>query len=212
MEREINSQYHDSNTSRFVKQVVSTLTKFAVLGDVAVSVDPVHAALPWAAVRLVLMVRVPCAQSNASLTFVKTITAGSELREKLLGGLARVTSLFLQCNMYQRIYLQPDLDTASALPADILDHLKTAIVESYSSSLRFLGFSVYQQRQNDRFVKAPFQLGDAANYLGDMDQAGGQLNQAGDICEKFCSFQDRTTIRDVLQLVSDLRKTLQEPP
>ncbi|KAL2690122.1 hypothetical protein Neosp_004190 [[Neocosmospora] mangrovei] len=196
MEHEINSQHHDSSTSRFVKQVVSTLTKFAVLGDVAVSVDPTHAALPWAAVRLVLM----------------TVTAGSELREKLLGGLARVTSLFLQCSMYQRIYLQPDLDTTSALPADILDHLKTAIVESYSSSLRFLGLSIHQQRQNGRFVKAPFQLGDAANYLGDMDQAGGQLNQAGDICEKFCSFQDRTTIQDVLQLVGDLRKTLQEPP
>ncbi|EEU47186.1 uncharacterized protein NECHADRAFT_36603, partial [Fusarium vanettenii 77-13-4] len=196
MEHEINSQYHDNNTSRFVKQVVSTLTKFAVLGDVAVSVDPVHAALPWAAVRLVLM----------------TVTAGSELREKLLGGLARVTSLFLQCSMYQRIYLHSDLDTASALPADILDHLKTAIVESYSSSLRFLGFSVYQQRQNGRFVKAPFQLGDAANYLGDMDQSGGQLSQAGDMCERFCNFHGRTTIQDVLQLVSDLRKTLQEPP
>lgn len=134
------------------------------------------------------------------------------MREKLLGGLTRVTSLFLQCSMYQRIYMNSNLDTAATLPEDILDHLKTAIVEAYSSSLRFLGFSVYQQRQNGRFVKAPFQLGDAANYLGDMDQAGGQLNQAGDICEKCCSFQDRTTTQDVLQLVSDLRKTLQEPP
>ncbi|KAI8674683.1 hypothetical protein NCS57_00367000 [Fusarium keratoplasticum] len=196
MEREITSQSHDSSTSRFVKQVVSTLTKFAVLGDVAVSVDPTHAALPWAAVRLVLM----------------TVTAGSELREKLLGGLTRVTSLFLQCSMYQRIYMNPNLDTVATLPEDILDHLKTAIVEAYSSSLRFLGFSVYQRRQNGRFVKAPFQLGDAANYLGDMDQTGGQLNQAGDICEKCYSFQDRTAAQDVLQLVSDLRKTLQEPP
>ncbi|RSL98873.1 hypothetical protein CEP52_010064 [Fusarium oligoseptatum] len=195
MEHEINSQHHDGNTSRFVKKVISTLTKFAVLGDVAVSVDPVHAALPWVAVRLVLM----------------TVTAGSELREKLLGGLARVTSLFLQCNMYQRIYMDSDLATA-ALLEDALDHLKTAIVEAYSSSLRFLGFAVYQQRQNARFIKAPFQLGDAANYLGDMDQAGGQLNQAGDVCEKLCSFQDRAATQDVLQLVSDVRKTLQEPP
>ncbi|KAM0421070.1 hypothetical protein ACHAPT_011141 [Fusarium lateritium] len=195
MEQEINSQYHDSNTSRFVKQVVSTLTKFAVLGDVAVSVDPVHAALPWAAVRLVLM----------------TVTAGSELREKLVGGLARVTSLFLQCSMYQRMYMSSDLDT-TVLPEDVLDHLKTAIVETYSCSLRFLGFAVYQQRQNGRFVKAPFQLGDAANYLGDMDQAGGQLSQAGDVCEKFCNSQNRATTQDILQLVGEIRKSLQEPP
>ncbi|RSL76873.1 hypothetical protein CEP51_009562 [Fusarium floridanum] len=211
MEHEINSQYHDGNTPRFVKKVISALTKFAVLGDVAVSVDPVHAALPWVAVRLVLMARIPCAHSSVSLTFAQTITAGSELREKLLGGLARVTSLFLQCNMYQRIYMNSDPATA-ALPEDVLNHLKTAIVEAYSSSLRFLGFAVYQQRQNTRFAKAPFQLGDAANYLGDMDQAGGQLNQAGDVCEKLCSFQGRATTQDVLQLVSDVRKTLQEPP
>lgn len=70
MEHEINSQYHDGSTSRFVRQVVSTLTKFAVLGDVAVSVDPVHAALPWVAMRLVLMVRVSCDRSGASLTIV----------------------------------------------------------------------------------------------------------------------------------------------
>ncbi|RSL61901.1 hypothetical protein CEP54_005963 [Fusarium duplospermum] len=195
MEHEVNSQYHDGNTSRFVNKAISTLTKFAVLGDVAVSIDPVHAALPWVAVRLVLM----------------TIAAGTELREKLLGGFARVTSLFLQCNMHQRIYMDSNLTTA-ALPDDILGHLKAAIVEAYSSSLRFLGFAVYQQRRKNRLVKAPFQIGDAASYLGDMDQAGGQLNQAGDVCEKLCSFQGRETTQDVLQLVSDVRKTLQEPP
>jgi hypothetical protein len=56
MEREIESQQHDSETRRFVEKTVSVLNNFVSFGDVAVSFDPVHAALPWAAVRFVLVV------------------------------------------------------------------------------------------------------------------------------------------------------------
>jgi hypothetical protein len=56
MEQEIGSQQHDSETRRFVEKTVSVLNKFISVGDVAVNFDPVHAALPWAAVRFVLVV------------------------------------------------------------------------------------------------------------------------------------------------------------
>lgn len=39
-----------------VDKTVNILNKFVGVGDVAVSFDPVHAALPWAAVRFVLVV------------------------------------------------------------------------------------------------------------------------------------------------------------
>lgn len=39
-----------------VDKTVNILNKFVAVGDVAVSFDPVHAALPWAAVRFVLVV------------------------------------------------------------------------------------------------------------------------------------------------------------
>jgi hypothetical protein len=56
MEHEIESQQHDSETRRSVENIVSVLNKFISVGDVAVNFDPVHAALPWAAVRFVLVV------------------------------------------------------------------------------------------------------------------------------------------------------------
>jgi hypothetical protein len=56
MQQEIESQQHDSETRRYVEKTVSVLNKFVAVGDVAVSFDPVHAALPWAAVRFVLVV------------------------------------------------------------------------------------------------------------------------------------------------------------
>lgn len=42
--------------STFVEQTVSVINKFLAVGDVVASFDPVHAALPWAAVRFVLVV------------------------------------------------------------------------------------------------------------------------------------------------------------
>ena len=56
MKREIKRQPRDGHTRRFVEKIVSILNKFVAVGDVAVSFDPFHAALPWAAVRFVLVV------------------------------------------------------------------------------------------------------------------------------------------------------------
>jgi len=56
MEQEIKSQQHDSETRRFVDKTVSVLNKFVSVGDIIINFDPVHAALPWAAVRFVLVV------------------------------------------------------------------------------------------------------------------------------------------------------------
>ncbi len=56
MEQEINGNQYDSETYRFVGKIVSVLKKFVAVGDVAVNFDPVHAALPWAVVRFVLVV------------------------------------------------------------------------------------------------------------------------------------------------------------
>ena len=59
MEQEINRNQHDSETYRFVEKIVSVLNEFVAVGDVAVNFDPVHAALPWAVVRFVLVVSSP---------------------------------------------------------------------------------------------------------------------------------------------------------
>lgn len=55
IELQIKGQKEDSDTHRFVKKTVSVLNRFISFGDIAVSFDPVHAALPWAAVRFVLV-------------------------------------------------------------------------------------------------------------------------------------------------------------
>ena len=38
-------------------KLVGWITKFKEVGDIAVQYDPVHAALPWAGIRFILLVR-----------------------------------------------------------------------------------------------------------------------------------------------------------
>jgi hypothetical protein len=54
MDGALKSKYHDRMTS--IGKLLSVLNKFLSAGDVAVSFDPTHAALPWAAVRCVIVV------------------------------------------------------------------------------------------------------------------------------------------------------------
>ena len=57
LEREVESQQGFIRES--VEKTVSIINKFLAVGDVAASFDPVHAALPWAVVRFVLVVSSP---------------------------------------------------------------------------------------------------------------------------------------------------------
>lgn len=50
------SEHHDRTS---IDKSLSVLNKFLSVGDVVVSFDPVHAALPWAAVRSVIVVSRP---------------------------------------------------------------------------------------------------------------------------------------------------------
>ncbi|UKZ47084.1 hypothetical protein TrVGV298_001298 [Trichoderma virens] len=56
MEQQFKEKHTRNSTSAYVEKTISILNQFISVGDVAVSYDPVHAALPWAAVRVVLVV------------------------------------------------------------------------------------------------------------------------------------------------------------
>jgi hypothetical protein len=84
MEQEINSRQHDSETRYFVEKTISVLNKFLSVGDVAVNFDPIHAALPWAAVRFVLVV---------SSSAVRAACYGAHLFLKSRADLCRLSPL-----------------------------------------------------------------------------------------------------------------------
>ncbi|KAH7186341.1 hypothetical protein DER44DRAFT_754408 [Fusarium oxysporum] len=174
-----------------VDKTVNILNKFIGVGDVAVSFDPVHAALPWAAVRFVLV----------------TLTASSELRSQIIFGLAKVTSLILQCDTYRRIYMAADPTLRP--PADILDLLETCIVQTYVKSLLFLGFAIHRQGSKSRMVSAPFKMNEVESYIESLQESGDQLSRAADNCEKQCSLQDRAGVKELLSYAKESHQIMQ---
>ncbi|KAH0532182.1 hypothetical protein TsFJ059_000909 [Trichoderma semiorbis] len=129
--------------------------------DVAVSYDPVHAALPWAAVRVVLV----------------GITSNYQLDIQILGGLASVTSLLLQCNMYQKLYFTSSSTTDGTKEA--LEALEESLVDSYANSLYFLGF-LYSHRNKSMAIMAPFLLNDVEKKVKSLDESSSQLTKRAD--------------------------------
>ncbi|KAG5802409.1 hypothetical protein H9Q74_013589 [Fusarium xylarioides] len=130
-----------------VDKTVNILNKFVGVGDVAASFDPVHAALPWAAVRFVLVI----------------LTASSQIKSQIIFGLAKVTSLTLQCDTYRRIYMAADPSVQP--PAEILDLLEKSIVQAYVKSLLFLGFAIHRQGSKSRMASAPFKIDEMESVL-----------------------------------------------
>ncbi|KAH7459866.1 Vegetative incompatibility protein [Fusarium oxysporum f. sp. matthiolae] len=174
-----------------VDKTVNILNRFVAVGDVAVNFDPVHAALPWAAVRFVLV----------------TLAASSELKSQIIFGLAKVTSLILQCDTYRRIYMAPD--PALRPPADNLDLLETSIVQTYVKSLLFLGFAIHRQGSKSRMVCAPFKMNEVESYIESLQESGDQLSQAADNCEKQCSLQNRAGVEELLSYAKESHQIMQ---
>ncbi|KAF0322087.1 ankyrin repeat protein [Colletotrichum asianum] len=97
------------------EKVVRWLQRFKEVGDVATQYDPTHAALPWAAVRMLLQIAINDAES------LGTIAEGIET----------VSSLITRCAVLETIHLSPHrypLSKAHATLQDALVALYTAIL------------------------------------------------------------------------------------
>ncbi|KAL6795534.1 hypothetical protein J3E68DRAFT_450434 [Trichoderma sp. SZMC 28012] len=186
MEHQFKDKHGNNSTSAYVEKTISVLNQFITVGDVAVSYDPVHAALPWAAVRLVLV----------------GITSNHQLNIQILGGLASVTSLLLQCNMYQRLYFASSSTTDGIKEA--LEALGESLVDSYANSLYFLGF-LYSHRNKSMAIMAPFLLNDVEKKVKSLDDSSSQLTKRADDCERFFSFNQNQSFQTFFELIETLQ-------
>ncbi|KAL5085288.1 hypothetical protein Trisim1_010726 [Trichoderma cf. simile WF8] len=186
IEHQFKDKHGHNSTSAYVEKTIFILNQFISVGDVAVSYDPVHAALPWAAVRLVLV----------------GITSNHQLNIQILGGLASVTSLLLQCNMYQRLYLTSSSTTDGIKEA--LEALEESLVDSYANSLYFLGF-LYSHRNKSMAIMAPFLLNDVEKKVKSLDESSSQLTKRADDCGRFFSFNQHKSSQKLFELIDNLQ-------
>src|SRR5438034_5967015 len=108
-------------------------------------------------------------------------------------GLAKVTSLVLQCDTYSRLYIDPNPNLRP--PQEFLTSLEESIVQAYVRSLLFLGFAIQRQRSK---INAPFS--DIETRVKGLLDCGDDLSQSADNCERQCSHQSRGTAKELLEL------------
>ncbi|KAJ5341455.1 hypothetical protein N7541_010579 [Penicillium brevicompactum] len=182
MDGALKSKHHDRTTS--IGKLLSVLNKFLSAGDVAVSFDPTHAALPWAAVRCVIVI----------------FTAHNELKGVILTGMAEVTSLLVRCDMYQLLYMAPD--PALRPPDDVLAKLRTCIVQTYAGLQSFFAF--VERQQTNFKIDSVFKLEDARAHIDKLSGSQKQLLQVADDCEKSCDLSSRSDLKELLGLSSEI--------
>ena len=102
------------------EKMLKWVRKFKEIGDVAVSYDPAHAALPWAAVRVIL---------QASINDVQTFGAMAE-------GLEQVSRSITGCCIIEQLYLK-QTSTANENLQDSLVKLYAAILEYLASAIKY---------------------------------------------------------------------------
>jgi hypothetical protein len=130
------------------------------------------------------------------------------LRSQQLAGLAKVTSLVLQCDMYQQLYTAPDPSLRP--PEDVLYTLETSIVYAYAKSLFFLGFVIQRQQSESKWVDAPFKLGSMEEYVKSLSDSGDRLAQAADNCEKQCNYLNRSTVKGLHDLAEESHRAARD--
>jgi hypothetical protein len=96
-----------------LEKTVVWVQKFKEVGDIAVSYDPIHAALPWAAVRFLLSVAVEDAQTFGTMA----------------EGIERVAMLVTRYEILERMYLDGRLNDEVGF--------EPALINLYASILRF---------------------------------------------------------------------------
>ena len=100
------------------------IQKFVEVGDVAMQYDPGHAALPWAAVRFLLIA------STSSLEKTKVV----------LQGIEQICNLITWCNIQEQLHLRHHQDTATPL--------QLALKKLYGAILKFLAKAVRFYKKN----------------------------------------------------------------
>ncbi|KAF4456853.1 hypothetical protein F53441_1064 [Fusarium austroafricanum] len=173
-----------------MEKIAPHLNRLATVGNIAVSANPNPAALPWAAVRFLLL----------------NLTAGEEIRAKVVQGIVEITILVFECNIYQELYLgSPIVKDASSRT-----NLRKMIIDALSQCIRFLGFALCRQQAVAKALTDAFRVEDFSSYLKDLSTSKRQLHDAAFLCKMYQNSQSRDQLTDLHDLIVEMRGELSE--
>ncbi|MCJ1269051.1 hypothetical protein MMC22_008939 [Lobaria immixta] len=166
-----------------LEKVMVWVNKFKEVVDVAIQYDPVHAALPWAAVRFLLQLGIDENQTFGSM----------------LEGVEYVSNLISRYAVFELLYLQQK----PAVSAGVKDQLTVSLVSLYTAILQYLcqASRYYRKGTTTRFLGATIQLSTVNGYL---DKVSKEEKRVDD-CAQLVIAERRNILEKVVQ---DVQQTL----
>ncbi|KAF5008626.1 hypothetical protein FDECE_5106 [Fusarium decemcellulare] len=184
-------------------KIINWLERFVAIGDVAVSFDPAHAALPWAAIRFLLQ----------SAMLYKRQT------ESILKLVEQVSFLVQQGRFYEVTYSPATMDILGEKASESLSDLQADLTSLYSTileSLACVSRKIEQQSKGSQIVEAIFNPEEISDYLSQLGQQHQRVETRSESCHKAynqealhklvksCQEVDKTTTSSALGMISTL--------
>ncbi len=147
-------------------KIVNCVNKFKEVGDIITQYDPGHAALPWAAVRLLL-------QAAAS---------EQQIYNSMMEGLEHVADVIARYAWIETLYLHAS--------SKMRKQLQGAILGLYLAVLEFLAKArcYYSKRTYQRILKSlvPFEEQAVQNYLRTISEEEEKVNEIARLIDSQC--------------------------
>jgi hypothetical protein len=170
-------------------KIIGWLNKFKTVGDVAVSYDPVYAALPWAAVRFIL----------------EATVAETQVIEVILPSVERTMNLIGRYRIYEELYLDDDQMQS---PDNTQGQLRDSLTTLYTAVLRFLSkvCRFYNRTTVSRIADAILNRGDLEDFLHEIERCEARAHRDADNCySKISGLKMQENLQKTQQLVELLR-------
>ncbi|KAF0640975.1 hypothetical protein FPSE5266_03283 [Fusarium pseudograminearum] len=149
-------------------KIVSWLDSVKAIGDVISQVDPVHAGVPWSAIKLVLSV----------------FTADNEQMGLLIIGMEQVICLIARCSIYHQLYLENVVHT-SRLQTKATHQLSNAMARLYAKLFSFLAYYIRLLDRNSavRMLKTFCNPSEVAAKLKEIGNLETQVTTEANVCQ-----------------------------
>ncbi|KAJ3519472.1 hypothetical protein NM208_g14114 [Fusarium decemcellulare] len=186
---------------RYFGNIVRWLDKFKGIGDVAVAFDPIDAALPWAAFRLVL----------------QAVVAEQEHADAIVKLLAATSQFLFTGRVLEAVYNRKSMQMGGRLKEEeqigqqCLDSLHEELLQLYVRIITALEFcySILCQNKARRKLIAIFKSPEPAEILSELQVQHKQALERGDTCGKICnhqiSFKSLALIRELQPYLENIK-------
>ncbi|CZR64609.1 uncharacterized protein PAC_14507 [Phialocephala subalpina] len=197
-------------------KIIFWLSKFKEIGDVTVSCDPVHAALPWAGVRFLLQATIGEHEQMGNLVLatekISYLISRGAIYERLyppgecqpLSPHEFPTTAWTFCDFLKK-FTNSEVVGSGTMQTDVESNFHDAMIELYATILRMIALChrLFAKNTAKRAVHALFQPGDVSTFLEQSTELENRVEHEVQNCERSDRQRSDAETRSLLALLKE---------